>query len=380
MQAIKSIVKYPGGKQREHEVIKELMPSSFNRYIEPFVGGGSVYCAVASHEYFINDKSEDLMNLYQQVKDQNQEFFAFIKIVDDVWRAIDDWDISLLLSDYQRRLSAEIDAEQLVSVYLPSSLKSSAAYLDGVIARLDTSAAQNFTVNLLMSMSKKMERMVVLDHTRRHLPPEDIYANILGVAKAGCYGVLRSMYNKSRFAHYSDAVRAVLYLYIRDFCYSSMFRFSSSGDFNVPYGGISYNSKNFVSHIALYQRPELIERMNHTTLSCVDYCEFLDNLELSWDDFMFVDPPYDSRFSTYDGNSFDEDEQTRLRDVLLDCPCKFLMIVRRTELLDSLYVDRSVCANGNRLHIAYFDKKYSVSFMNRNDKDCEHMVVMNYGA
>lgn len=70
-------IKWPGGKQDELKVIIPNLPEKIMRYIEPFVGGGSVYLdeRINAPEYFINDKSEELINLYECIKEQNQEFF-----------------------------------------------------------------------------------------------------------------------------------------------------------------------------------------------------------------------------------------------------------------------------------------------------------------
>jgi len=34
--------------------------------------------------------------------------------------------------------------------------------------------------------------------------------------------------------------------------------------------------------------------------------------------------------------------------------------------------------NKENVFINYFDKKYAVSFMNRNDKETEHLMITNY--
>ena len=36
------LIKWPGGKSREFEYIKDIIPS-YERYIEPFFGGGAVF-------------------------------------------------------------------------------------------------------------------------------------------------------------------------------------------------------------------------------------------------------------------------------------------------------------------------------------------------
>ncbi len=57
------IIKWPGGKEKELRYILPNLPQKIERYIEPFVGGGSVFAAIPAKRFLINDKSEDLMSL-----------------------------------------------------------------------------------------------------------------------------------------------------------------------------------------------------------------------------------------------------------------------------------------------------------------------------
>ena len=60
---LKPLLKYPGGKTAELPIISEYAPETIQKYIEPFLGGGAVYFAIQANEYYVNDKSEDLMCL-----------------------------------------------------------------------------------------------------------------------------------------------------------------------------------------------------------------------------------------------------------------------------------------------------------------------------
>ncbi len=73
---MKSFLKYPGGKQKETAIIKEKLPSKICDYYEPFIGGGSVYLSLDFNgKYYINDLSEDLISVYNYIKNQNKLFF-----------------------------------------------------------------------------------------------------------------------------------------------------------------------------------------------------------------------------------------------------------------------------------------------------------------
>ena len=62
------ILKWAGGKEKELKYIIPNLPTKFNNYFEPFVGGGAVYTALQANKYYINDKSEELITLYQSIK------------------------------------------------------------------------------------------------------------------------------------------------------------------------------------------------------------------------------------------------------------------------------------------------------------------------
>ena len=64
-------IKYPGGKSKEIYMVKKHLPPNVERYVEPFVGGGSIYFAMNNKFSFINDKSKDLYLIYLMLKNQN---------------------------------------------------------------------------------------------------------------------------------------------------------------------------------------------------------------------------------------------------------------------------------------------------------------------
>jgi len=87
---------------------------------------------------------------------------------------------------------------------------------------------------------------------------------------------------------------------------------------------------------------------------------------------LIIYEPYDTEFSTYAKNEFTKNDQKRLANYLTKkCKAKWLMIIKNTEFIYSLY-----CNKG--LNIKSFEKMYLVSFMNRNDKNAEHLLIRNY--
>ena len=58
------IIKWPGGKSRELPHIRPLIPD-YDRYIEPFFGGGALFFALEPQRAAVNDSSRALMEFYR---------------------------------------------------------------------------------------------------------------------------------------------------------------------------------------------------------------------------------------------------------------------------------------------------------------------------
>ena len=75
----KPLVKWVGGKRQLLKELKKNMPKSYNRYFEPFVGGGALFFSLRPKEAFINDYNEELINLYRVVKQKPFELIEDLK-------------------------------------------------------------------------------------------------------------------------------------------------------------------------------------------------------------------------------------------------------------------------------------------------------------
>lgn len=64
------VLKYRGGKSREIPSFLRYIPDDFDRYIEPFFGGGAVYFYLEPDSAILNDVNQKLMTFYTQLKEQ----------------------------------------------------------------------------------------------------------------------------------------------------------------------------------------------------------------------------------------------------------------------------------------------------------------------
>lgn len=62
------VLKWAGGKTQLLDQIADSMPTNYNNYYEPFIGGAAVLLGVSPSQAFVNDVNEQLVNLYTQLK------------------------------------------------------------------------------------------------------------------------------------------------------------------------------------------------------------------------------------------------------------------------------------------------------------------------
>ena len=369
------ILKWAGGKEQELKYIVPNLPEKFKNYYEPFVGGGAVYTALQADKYFVNDKSEELISLYRSII--NSDRTLFFKALDEI---IHNWDLLTLVvkkndvffvETYKKYSSNKIEETKLKDILFEFILKH-ADQFNGMFSSMFNFNIENFIKEIKINLIRKIKRMKQLEKEKYLLPDNDILDNIETALKSAFYMHFRHIYNNTEKYKINSAFKSAIFLFIRNFAYSGMFRYNSKGDFNVPYGGIAYNNKNFSKKVEYLKTKELKSLLDNTIIENLDFEDFFKQHTPENNDFVFLDPPYDSEFSTYAKNEFTKKDQIRLANYLIKkCKGKWMMIIKNTDFIFELYKNKG-------LNIQSFDKKYLVNFMNRNDKNVEHLLITNY--
>ena len=351
-----TIIKWPGGKEKELPVIRKYTPQYKGRFVDPFVGGGSVFFDTTSEKCHINDKSKDLINLYMCAKDGDKDLEKYLN--------------KLLVEFTSIGIFVEKNKKDVLDLYHSNiTVENFLIKHKGFFSSL-AEGSEIFMKEIKKNLTSKIKRSEKLEQENGEIPDSDRLDNMESALKSAYYMYVRYLHNHSD--DLSCGYKSAVFFFIREYCYSSMFRYNAKGEFNVPYGGISYNRKDFQKKIERLLSTEMKSKLKNAEISCVDFEDFLDRLELTTDDFVFLDPPYDSDFSTYAKNPFGKEEQIRLCDFLKKTKAKVLLVIKNTDFIYDLYKDD--------FNITSFDKKYMVSFMNRNNKKAEHLVITNYAV
>lgn len=78
--APKPFIRWAGGKTWLQTRLQNLLPVTYNNYHEPFLGGGATFFSIAPpNTSFLSDLNEDLINAYQQLKEERTKVIEHIK-------------------------------------------------------------------------------------------------------------------------------------------------------------------------------------------------------------------------------------------------------------------------------------------------------------
>ena len=371
---MKPLFKYTGGKYKEYSNIKDLMPPTINNYYEPFVGGGGIMFRLKEDDriqgkIFINDFSASLTDFYKCIGNGN--FKNELLKISTAWNAVREFS-EKFADKHGTRFFDFILGNLDDEIFVTNEMKNEIAEF-----------VSNYNFNLIthnFDLSKKIETS--LNDKAKRFSKKEISENetdvpFKNISTAICqafYFIIRDMYNdwnnNGHASDYSICERSAQWFFIREYCFGSMFRFDSNGNFNIPYGGFSYNSKCFECKIEKIFSDDAKFLETDVTTTCYDFEYAIKTAQFEENDFMFLDPPYDSTFSDYDGNSFSKEDHVRLANTLKDVKCKWMMAIGKTDFIADLYKD---------FHVLEYDKTYMYQARGEYDnKHTTHLLITNY--
>lgn len=155
------------------------------------------------------------------------------------------------------------------------------------------------------------------------------------------------------------------FFYQRKTCFRGMLRYNASGKFNIPFG--RYKTYNF----EILKNKEYEKLFQNTTIECKDFSYIFENYN-NENNFMFLDPPYDSEFTNYGYCSFGKEEHVKLAECFKNTNIKCLMIIGKTPFITDLYKDHIV---------GEYDKKYRFKLHSKRVGDeinTKHLIIKNY--
>lgn len=371
---LRPIIKWTGGKYDEFDLFANYIPE-FDRYIEPFFGGGGVFFALQPKvKSFINDKSADLINFYNQISVAafKTEIFKYADAWDELgvinvqlWTSCSTNFVNYIENKIELNKFSDLIHQHLIKILKSTLILSQKEFIVDQIL---------FEKMLLASIADKARRIKrICENENRNFNEEELKSHFETGIRSGAYLFFRKILNLdfNKTITLSSAKSAANWYFVREFCYGAMFRFNAKGEFNIPYGGITYNKKNFRQKAENIFNTSVTTLFKNTEIFNLDFEDFLIKINLQSSDFIFLDPPYDSEFSEYDQSAFTQLDQQRLASFLIKTKAKWMVVIKETDFIRKIYTHPKV-------KILAFDKSYTYNVRGRNDRAVTHLIITNY--
>ena len=164
---------------------------------------------------------------------------------------------------------------------------------------------------------------ILYEHQSNHMNCEEGKRNLY-------YYLVRDFHTRE-----DPVALAARFIYLNRTCYNGLYRVNSKGHFNVPEG--RYKRPVICNEYLLRKASEALQGVS------IDHRDF-EEIQPGEDDFVYCDPPYDQTFNRYQSAGFTDEDQTRLRNAVLDWRdngANVMVSSSDTPLIRDLYGDRS---------------------------------------
>ena len=185
---MQTLIKWPGGKTKEYPYIKDLIPA-FDRYIEPFFGGGAIFFQLQPKKSIINDVCSELTDFYTLLKEGNQRE-VFKK---ELYNYVDNWEkIPKYINVFENKIAKlyelykhdEISKIEL-SKQVNSILKKEEDRFNGLFHKDFCLDEQNLLKQISSNLTSKISRTREIEKQRGKLPEGDLQKNIETAFRSG---------------------------------------------------------------------------------------------------------------------------------------------------------------------------------------------------
>lgn len=375
---MRPLIKWAGGKSSEIKYVEKIIPK-YNRYIEPFFGGGALFFDLEPKKAIINDISGELMTFYKLLKNgkSGEQFKKELHSYVEAWEKIDIYMKKFgnsFLDLYKRYRTDKINHEEF-NKEIDILFEDKIIPFNGLFKKEFCIEREGLLNAIKKNLFAKLRRTKENIDVKGKFNDLEIKKNIETGFRSGFYMHFRNIMNKAKKKkiEISKEKKIANWYFIREFCYGGMFRFNRNGEFNVPYGGIGYNTKDFKFKVNYIFSNEVRALLDKTQAENKDFDELFNSLNLTEDDFVFLDPPYDTEFSEYEENAFTKTDQERLAKSLIKLKAKWILIIKETPFILGLYQGKK------GIKISKFDKEYLFNIKDRVKTKVKHLIIHNLG-
>lgn len=182
----------------------------------------------------------------------------------------------------------------------------------------------------------------------------------------------KEAYIKLRSDFNNDKDNMLLLYMLLIYGFNRMLRFNSKGDFNLPVGNVDFN-KNVVDALNSYFEYVVDKNIK---LFNMDFKDFIEEVQPTPKDFVYLDPPYLITFSEYN-KLWNEDSEMRLISYLDELNNRGVRFAVSNVLWHRKRYNGTFNEWAQKYNIVRIQSNY-ISYHDNTEKDSFEVLVKNY--
>lgn len=331
------ILNWTSNRLIDTEKLIPLMPS-FERYIEPFVGGGQFFSALHSQTTaLLNDIDPFIIAFYKELQNQTSPLKQEIETLIADWETIEQFfmfikaDMEMVTSDLTEQIITIQDVPYMLrTIFALNMHQPNFESLFDLKNIIDSDKLIELLIQSCIAQLKK-------NRCRNFDPITDT------TIKNGYFNHLRYLNNNwDNYKKVANKKRLAIWYFVNLLSDSNRISYNNIEKVTLPFPKSAPTTKEIKFEIERMFSIDIKERFSKVTFSNKDYALFIDKLNLTPEDFVFFDPPFNAKYLHYEHNAFNTKEYNELAKVIAKIPSKWMLLIKKSEFNEDLYKDQPI--------------------------------------
>ncbi|HON18769.1 MAG TPA: DNA adenine methylase [Salinivirgaceae bacterium] len=299
----------------------------FERYIEPFFGGGQFFYTLSPKtESLLNDKNKNLIDFYKHLQNPASPLKQEILLLLNNWRLFDEFfeiihsDIAVVEQDLKSKIINLSDVPYILRTIFALNLTHS---------EFDSLYSDKKSLNGDLLIENMISACVA--YLKNALKNHKNYELSSRILQNGYYYHLRQLLNNNRLACTIPKEKKIaVWYFINLLGYSAQVNYSQAEILHLPISNNVPSYHEINGEINRVFNEETLERFSKSQFFNLDFFDFLQSIELSENDFVYVDPPFNSKWLHYEDSILSENQFKQLASILVTTKAQWMLVIKES--------------------------------------------------
>jgi DNA adenine methylase len=314
------------------ERLKTQIPD-FERFIEPFFGGGQLYFNLLPQTpSLLNDINPFIISFYRELQNEKSPLKKEVDTLLEEWKIVERFydfvqhDIEMVVSDMRQQIITIQDAPYVLRTIF--SLNMQQPEFESLFSLKNVVDSDNLIETFVAACISHLKRI----HCKSFTPMSPI------ILKNGFFNHLRYLNNNwPKYKKVANNKRLAIWYFVNLLSDTARINYSEIEKVTLPFPKKAPSTKEIELEIHRVFGADFKMSLENALLHCSDYAEFLNNIDISDNDFVYIDPPFNAKYLHYEHSAFTEKDHVHLAEIVGRLKSRWMLIIKETDFKPELY-------------------------------------------